>query len=137
MFLAQLVELCVHEVEHGHHLHGRDLTADGGEAYHVAEQYRYTAERLLQNYVTQHCYFTEKHCHLAESLLHNRSTHHKVYDVTDQHRQAQNACPAERVTAERLLHIWRHEEYYHINPNRHSAEMLMHEIRHKCNHVTE
>jgi len=43
---AELVKLGVHGIEHGHHLHGRDSTADGSEPHHVTEQNRHAVERL-------------------------------------------------------------------------------------------
>lgn len=38
MFLTQRVEERVHGVEHGHHLHGRDVTADTSETHNIAEE---------------------------------------------------------------------------------------------------
>ena len=37
VFLCEHIELRVHVVEHGHHLHGRDVTADTGETNHITE----------------------------------------------------------------------------------------------------
>jgi hypothetical protein len=50
--LTELVELGVHGVEHGHHFHGGDLAADGGESDYVTEQYRHVLERLER---TENC----------------------------------------------------------------------------------
>ena len=46
MRFAELVKLGVHGIEHGHHLHGRDSTANGSEPHHVTEQNRHAVERL-------------------------------------------------------------------------------------------
>lgn len=46
MLLTQFVELRVHGVQHGHHLHRRDAAADGGEADDVAEEDGHALEHL-------------------------------------------------------------------------------------------
>ena len=48
VLLAECVEERVHGVKHGHHLHGRDVAADPGEAHHVTEQDGHIREHLSQ-----------------------------------------------------------------------------------------
>lgn len=44
--LAELVERCVHGVQHRNNGQRRDFAAYSGEAYHVAEENGYTLEHL-------------------------------------------------------------------------------------------
>ena len=46
VLLTERVEQRVHGVQHGHHLHGRDVAADASESLHVAEQDGHIGEHL-------------------------------------------------------------------------------------------